>query len=159
MQFCGDLHLFILPHWYVGAEIVLRAARTTINHTPHGPINSGRPPRRSIVALSHSANSYLLLLGVTIYILPTGIPYCPQRTMKMSPYYIPYYIPAMCTNDTFNVYFCAHLQNRVVDFCSFAGPFTLIYTCVIRWFTRKKRQSSRPPFLLSCPRGLNSWVL
>ena len=37
-------------------SIPLRTAHTTINHTPHGPINSGRPPRRSIVALSHSAN-------------------------------------------------------------------------------------------------------
>ena len=85
MQFCGDLHLFILPHWYVGAQIVLRTSHTTINLTPHGPINSGRPPRRSIVALSHSANSYLLLLGVTIFLfrlatffewffsIPTGI--------------------------------------------------------------------------------------
>ena len=68
MQFCGDLHLFILPHWYVGVEIVLRTAHTTINHTPHGSINYGRPPRRSIVVLSRSANSYLLLLGVTIFI-------------------------------------------------------------------------------------------
>ena len=47
---------------------MLRTAHTTINHTPHGPINSGRPPRRSIVELSHSAHSYLLLLGVTIFI-------------------------------------------------------------------------------------------
>ena len=57
-------------------SITLRTLHTTINHTPHGSINSGRPPRRSIVALSHSANSYLLLLGVTIfniYILPTRI--------------------------------------------------------------------------------------
>ena len=46
----------------------LRTAHTTINHTPHGSIKSGRPPRRSIVALSHSAHSYLLLLGVTIFI-------------------------------------------------------------------------------------------
>ena len=44
----------------------------------------------------------------------------------------------MCTNDIFNVYFCAHSQNRVVDFCSFAGPFILINTCVICLFIRKK---------------------
>ena len=36
MQFCGDLHLFILPHWYVRVVIALRTKRTTINLTPRG---------------------------------------------------------------------------------------------------------------------------
>ena len=73
MQFCGDLPLFILPHWYARVVITIRTSHRTINHTPHGSIKSGRPPRRSIVALSHSTNSYLLLLGVTRFIAAVAI--------------------------------------------------------------------------------------
>ena len=47
MQFCGDLHLFILPHWYVRVAITLRTIRTTINLTLHWTNNyqlrSARP--------------------------------------------------------------------------------------------------------------------
>ena len=79
-----ELHLraVVIPTWvyailwrssFVYTSALIRKSCNsnpcTINHTPHGPINSGRPPRRSIVALSLSANSYLLLLGVTIFIL------------------------------------------------------------------------------------------
>ena len=35
MQFCGDLHLFILPHWYVRVVITIRTTHTSINHAPH----------------------------------------------------------------------------------------------------------------------------
>ena len=60
---------------YPGSEIYGGLANTWDygNLTPHGSIKSGRPPRRSIVALSHSANLYLLLLGVTRFIAAVAI--------------------------------------------------------------------------------------
>ena len=80
-----ELHLraVVIPTWVYAilwrSSFVYTSAliRRSPNSAPHGthyyqshsarPYNSGRPPRRSIVALSHSANSYLLLLGVTIF--------------------------------------------------------------------------------------------
>ena len=85
MQFCGDLHLFILPHWYVRVVIAIRAAHRTINPIPHGThdyqSHSARPYKQRKTPTSE--HSGVITLRKLILAPPRGDEvYCCRRDIS-----------------------------------------------------------------------------